>query len=441
MQDYFYTLADFIGSKLLKDEIYLGEFSGEQSDFIRFNRGQIRQPSRVEQYYLELDLIRGDRHAIGKLTLSSQLSLDQDRIVTLLAKLRDQLPYVPADPYLLYATEVQSTESIGHNDLPAIPLVLADIIDTVQHTDFVGIYASGGSFTGFANSLGQRNWHSRYSFNLDWSLYYEKDKAVKSAYAGLTWKKMQLQHKFSNALTQLAVLKHQPRAINPGQYRVYLAPTALYEILQLLSWNGFGLKAQQTKETSLLRMLTEPKQNLHASITLQENTIDGLSPSFQKQGFIKPNQVTLIQQGVYQSALVSPRSAKEYAVPTNGANDEESPTSLDLAAGDFSQLNIVEALDTGIYINNLWYLNYSDRAAGRLTGMTRFATFWVEHGEIIAPLNVMRFDETIYHLLGSQLIALTAERELIINTNTYEKRSDHSVKLPGALIAAVSFTL
>jgi predicted Zn-dependent protease len=441
MQDYFYTLADFIGAQLLKEEIYLCEFSGEQSDFIRFNRGQIRQPSRVEQYYLELDLIRGNRHAIGKLTLSSQLSLDQDRIVTLLSKLRDQLPHVPADPYLLYATEVQSTESIGRNDLPETQFVLADIIDTAQNTDFVGFYASGGSFTGFANSLGQRNWHSRYSFNLDWSLYYEKDKAVKSAYAGFAWEKIQLQNKFSNALTQLEVLKHQPRVIKPGEYRVYLAPTALYEILHLLCWDGFGLKAQRTKKTPLLQMLTEPKQTLHSSVTLRENTSDGLSPSFQKQGFIKPNQVTLIQQGAYHFALVSPRSAKEYVIPTNGANDEESPTSLDLAAGDFSQLNTLEALDTGIYVNNLWYLNYSDRAAGRLTGMTRFATFWVERGEIIAPLNVMRFDETIYHLLGSQLITLTTERELIINTNTYEKRSDQTAKLPGALIAAVSFTL
>ena len=37
-------------------------------------------------------------------------------------------------------------------------------------------------------------------------------------------------------------------------------------------------------------------------------------------------------------------------------------------------------LDTGIYVNNLWYLNYSDRPAGRITGMTRFATLWVEEG-------------------------------------------------------------
>ena len=37
-----------------------------------------------------------------------------------------------------------------------------------------------------------------------------------------------------------------------------------------------------------------------------------------------------------------------------------------------------------VYVNNVWYLNYSDRSACRMTGMTRFATFWVEHGVIQA---------------------------------------------------------
>ena len=61
-------------------------------------------------------------------------------------------------------------------------------------------------------------------------------------------------------------------------------------------------------------------------------------------------------------------------------------------------------------MNNVWYLNYSDRSACRMTGMTRFATFWVEHGVIQAPLNVMRFDESIYRMLGEHLLGLTAER-------------------------------
>jgi len=188
-------------------------------------------------------------------------------------------------------------------------------------------------------------------------------------------------------------------------------------------------------------MLEEPAQHLHPNVTLLENTADGIAPAFQSKGFIKPPQVPLINQGVYQQTLVSPRSAKEYGVDTNGANDEETPTSLDMAAGDFPASEVLKTLDTGCYINNLWYLNYSDRAAGRMTGMTRFATFWVEKGEIVAPLNVMRFDETLYNILGNHLIALTAEREFIMEADTYENRSTNSVHLPGALVEEFTFTL
>jgi predicted Zn-dependent protease len=73
--------------------------------------------------------------------------------------------------------------------------------------------------------------------------------------------------------------------------------------------------------------------------------------------------------------------------------------------------------------------------------MTRFASFWVENGEIKAPLNVMRFDETLYNMLGEKLIALTAERAFIMATDTYEIRSTDSMRLPGALIDGFTFTL
>jgi predicted Zn-dependent protease len=188
-------------------------------------------------------------------------------------------------------------------------------------------------------------------------------------------------------------------------------------------------------------MLEAPKQQLHPSVTLLENTAAGIAPAFQSKGFLKPEQVTLIENGVYHATLVSPRSSKEYGVATNGANDEETPGSLDLAAGNFPQGEVLKSLDRGLYINNLWYLNYSDRAAGRMTGMTRFATFWVEGGEIVAPLNVMRFDETLYHILGDHLIALTAEREFIMEPDTYDLRSTNSVRLPGALVEDFALTL
>jgi predicted Zn-dependent protease len=185
----------------------------------------------------------------------------------------------------------------------------------------------------------------------------------------------------------------------------------------------------------------EHGERLSPAVTLVENTADGTAPMFQGDGFVRPPRVTLIDRGALAEPLVSPRSAKEYGYPANGAHGSESPESLDLAAGTLPAADALDALGDGLYIGNLWYLNYSDRPGGRITGMTRFATFKVEGGRIVAPVNPLRFDDTIYRMLGEKLAGLTAERELLLSTSTYDERSTASARLPGALIEGLRFTL
>jgi predicted Zn-dependent protease len=440
MREYFYTLADTITGLLKGDEIYTCTFRSEDSDFVRFNQSALRQAGTVAQRFLNLDLVRGQRHAATDVALSGDLEEDRARLTQAVAELREQLPYLPEDPYLLYATEVQSSVHEGENALPDSASAVAAVLDAGRGRDLVGFYAAGCIYAGFANALGQRNWFASYSFNCDWSFYYQADKAVKTAYAGFVWEPDEFARKVATAVEQLEQLRQAPRTIPPGHYRVYLAPAALDDVLHTLAWGGFGLKDHRTKQTTLLKMVEEGVR-LHPAVTLRENTRDGVAPNFQRAGFIKPDQVTLIEAGTFRDCLVSPRSAKEYGVPTNGAANGETPQSLDLAAGDIPRQDVLQCLDTGVYINNVWYLNYSDRSACRMTGMTRFATFWVEHGVIQAPLNVMRFDESLYRMLGEHLLGLTNERDFLLSTSTYHQRSTGSSRVPGALVDDFHFTL
>ena len=427
-------------AKLQGDEVFLATFSGEQSEFVRFSHDSVRQAGSVVQRYFTLDLIRGQRHVRSTITLSGEPTLDRGRVDALIGELREQLPHLPEDPYLLYATEPHDSEVIGDNIVPNREDALEQILKAGEGRDLVGIYAQGGIFKGFANSFGQRNWFSSYSFNFDWSFYHQKDKAVKSNYAGFAWDIGEFGRKVQAAVDQLAILAKRPKTIQPGQYRIYLAPAALVEFAGMLNWGGFSLKAHRTKSTPLLKMIEEGAR-LNPAVTLRENTHEGIAPNFQSSGFIKPDAITLIEKGQYRDTLVSPRSAKEYGVPTNGANGGESPESLDMDGGDIPRDDVLKRLDTGIYINQLWYLNYSDRPACRITGMTRFATFWVENGKIRAPLNVMRFDETTYHVLGENLAGLTKERDFMPDPHTYEARSTESSRLPGAIVDKFAFTL
>jgi Predicted Zn-dependent proteases and their inactivated homologs len=440
MRDYFHQIADFLESRLLSGEIFTCGFAAEKSNFVRFNHGTVRQAGVVTQHSITLDLIEGRHHASGTLSLSGELKQDCSRIVRMIDELRKLRAEIPDDPYLLYATDPRSTERIQENRLPEPQHVLKTLLASGRGLDLVGIYAAGPIYRGFANSLGQRNWYASHSFSLEWSLYHQGDKAVKSSYAGFEWNSKEYEHKLNLAREQFGVVKEPARTIPPGRYRVYLTPRALMQVMDMLAWGGFSLRAHCTRTTPLLRMIEEGAR-LHPSVSIRENSRNGIAPNFQAAGFIRPDEVTLIDHGAYASCLASPRSALEYGFATNGASDAEAPLSLDMDPGNMPMDEVMERLDTGLYVSNLWYLNYSHRSACRMTGMTRFATFWVEKGRIQAPLNVMRFDDTIYRILGENLLGSTQERELILDPSTYECRSTRSARLPGVLVEDFTFTL
>jgi predicted Zn-dependent protease len=131
--------------------------------------------------------------------------------------------------------------------------------------------------------------------------------------------------------------------------------------------------------------------------------------------------------------------AAEYGVTPDA--EVEGTRSLAIAAGDVPEREMLARLDTGIYVDHLWYGNFSDWNDCRVTATTRYASFWVEGGEITAPIPTMRLNETIYHLLGDGLMGLTRERESIVDPGTYEWRSLSSQRLPGALIDRVAFAM
>jgi predicted Zn-dependent protease len=440
MKNHFFGLADFVQSLAAPGEVLASGFSAESSDFIRFNRSAVRQATAVKQARWTLSLIRDGRRVDATTTLSGVPAGDREQLKAMLGTLRDGIGEAPADPYLMLPETVNSTEREATGEIPDAALVIDAVLDAGRGLDLVGFYAGGPIFEGFANSLGQRNWQRVDNFNFEWCLYHDRDKAVKTSCSGARWEARDFASRMAFAREQLALLARPARTLEPGHYRAYLAPAAMEDVVGILSWGGFSLKSQRTKHSPLIRM-ADGTASFDPRVTIAENNADGLAAGFQRDGFVRPGRVELIRQGRLADALVSPRSAREYGVATNGANAEESPDSLDVAAGELPRAKVLEALDRGIYVGNLHYLNFSDRPACRLTGMTRFASFWVEGGAIVAPLNVMRFDDTAFRMLGSELEALTAERELLLQGGTYGARNTASLRTPGALLRDFALTL
>jgi predicted Zn-dependent protease len=439
MQQQFMEMADFLSSLLTGDEILTTYINAENSDFVRFNHAKVRQPGSVTQANIQIRLINGKRQSSVTVGLVGDVEQDKSQLKQQLLGLRELLPHLPEDPHLLINTDVQSSEQIAQNELPETADLVDGIMDASKGLDCVGVLASGSNFRGFANSLGQRNWFASHNFNWDWSLYHSVDKAVKSSYAGKRWEQEVFSEKMRSAKIQLGLLEKPSKTLSPGEVRAYLSPVALGELLSLLGWGGFGISSHKNKTTPLLPLLEG--ETLSPKFSLKEDVAGGIAPDFQSDGFRRPAEVSLVENGKLTGTLISPRSAMEYGLQTTGSDAGENPDSLSVLGGELDPNKVLETLDTGVYIGNLWYLNYSDRTAGRMTGMTRFATFWVENGEVVAPLNVMRFDDTILRMLGSELEALTKTPETLLSASTYFNRSTSSARLPGAILKNFAFTL
>jgi predicted Zn-dependent protease len=344
MEDYFQSLAAVVQDMLQAGECFTASLDAEETDFVRMNRGKVRQPGTVSQRYLVLRLIRGTRHAEHSLSLTGDLRADGNAVRDAVAGLRAVLPELADDPLLLLPTEVRSGRNVRDTPLPAAETVIDEVLAAADGLDLVGIYAAGPVWRGFANSEGQRNWHATNTFNLQWSLYHRADKAVKTGHAGFAWDSAAFEHKMELARQRLALITRPSRVLAPGKYRAYLAPSAMEDIAALLCWGGFSGRALATQQSALAKMRTG--QSLDRRVTLVEDTEGGVAPAFQAEGFARPSRVPLVTGGELVGSLVSPRTAREFDLAENGANGAEMPESLAMTGGTLALDDALAALDT-----------------------------------------------------------------------------------------------
>ena len=440
MKSYFKKVSEYLFNSLESNEILILNFDAEQTDFVRFNHAKIRQAGNVDQATLTLSLVYKRKSLNSVIRLSLDYQKDSILLLRTLYYLRREIPELPQDPYLMYERNLNSFDRETKNKSLDSFNITDSILQGCHSLDMVGILSTGAIMKGFSNSLGQFNWHESQSFNFDWSMYTDTGKAIKQNYSDQVWDQNIFSSLLDESKQKLQVIDNKEQTIQPGEYRVYLSPSALNEIVDMLSWGGFSYKANKIG-SSPLHLMMKGEKKLNKIVSFTEDLTNGISPKFHSDGFIKPDTTELIINGEYKSSLISPRSALEYSVNHNAAEYYESPVSINLKEGAISNDNILATLKDGIYISNLWYLNFSDLNNGRITGLTRFGCFKVSNGEYQGPINTMRFDETVYNIFGDKLIGLTNNKQLLIDSSTYEERSTHSSTIPGAIVEDFKMTL
>lgn len=436
----FNRLIESLLIKKAEDEQFTVRLSSEISQFTRFNHAKVRQTGCVADGWIELTLMQNQRNSVRQFPFTGNWEVDWQLAYSALQELRDELILLPIDPYLVLPSGNNTSREIHSGNLLVAEAVVPTVLELVAELDFTGIYAGGLVVKAYGDSNGQKHWFATDSFTLDYSLFSTSGQAVKGTFAGSDWDKSAYIAKISEAKKQLELLSRPAKELPRGQYKTYFAPAAVADLLMMLSWGAVS-EADIQQGNSALAALSRQEKQLSPAFNLKENFHRGLVPRFNELGEIAAPELPVIEKGHLVNTLVNSRTAKEYQKIANGANGSETLRAPEVTTGNLVFEQILSSLDTGLYVSNLHYLNWSDRHTGRITGMTRYACFWVENGEIIAPIENLRFDESLYRFWGENLVDLTNFQEFIPEVGTYDSRQLGGSLVPGMLVEDFTYTL
>jgi len=426
--------------ELLKGEQAAISYQAERSVFMRFNGGKVRQSGTVEQADLGIKMWRGAKTYQVQLALSGDLAADDELVGEAIGKARALMPLLPDDPYQAIPEAALTSDARYPGKLLAEAEIASRILDPASGMDFTGLYSQGLMCRAAANSAGARHWFQTETFLVDYSAWLPNGRAVKSSYAGRTWSDADYASRILETKRSLENLDKPQKALEPGKYRAFITADALNEVVTFFSWNGFGERDLRQGESAYIAM-REGRETMSKKFGFSQDFTLGVQPAFNDDGELAPERLPIVAGGAIANTIISSRTARQYSLKANGAGDAEDVRSVSIDAGDLPEADALKALGTGIYVSNFHYLNWSDTQAARITGMTRFACLWVENGKIVAPIKDMRWDESLYNMLGAKLEAVTRERHLIVESMTYERRQVGGSLVPGILVDGLSFTL
>ncbi|MGE3275740.1 MAG: TldD/PmbA family protein [Vicinamibacterales bacterium] len=201
------------------------------------------------------------------------------------------------------------------------------------------------------------------------------------------------------ALTEVAADKalksRQPRALEPGNYTVILEPrpAARYLSLMLQSLQARTaeegrsfMSGKQRGETRLGEKVFGDNVTIRSDIgnpVLRQTPIgdDGLPA--------KP--ITWIEKGVVKNLFYDRYWAdKQKKAPTATMPG----MSLVMEGGDSTVEEMIKSTRRGLLVSFFWYIRGVDPMTLLFTGMTRDGLFLIENGEIVAPVQNFRWNES-----------------------------------------------
>ncbi len=197
-----------------------------------------------------------------------------------------------------------------------------------------------------------------------------------------------------------AIRSRHPRTIEPGEYEVVLEPPAVAELLDYTAYAGLsGLSVLE--ERSFLNEL-QGQRVLDPKLSIWDDGHDrgGIPIPFDFEGVPK-RRVLFVDRGTLREAVYDSVTGRRAGVRSTGhalpAPNTYGPLPMHLVmgVGDHTRDEMIADIERGLWITRFWYVNIVHPLSVTLTGTTRDGTFLIENGEVVGPVENLRFTQSV----------------------------------------------
>jgi hypothetical protein len=119
----FNQLMDALMPQLTEGEAITVGLVAEESEFTRFNHAKVRQTGSIENGSMAVTLMANGRSATESITFTGEKEADWPLLMTALQTLRDELPQLPEDPYIVLPEGNDHSRDVYDGELLAMDAI------------------------------------------------------------------------------------------------------------------------------------------------------------------------------------------------------------------------------------------------------------------------------------------------------------------------------
>jgi PmbA protein len=243
-------------------------------------------------------------------------------------------------------------------------------------------------------------------------------------------------NELASEVIEKAQRNQNAQPVEPGVYEVVLEEYAVAEMLEFMSFIGFGALAVQ-EERSFMKL---GEKITGDQVSIWDDGLDrtGIPASFDFEGVPK-QRVDLITRGVASGLVYDMQTATKAGRQSTGhglpAPNTEGPFAVNLfmLPGTAAKADLMRDIKRGIWVTRFWYVRVVEPKQSVITGMTREGTFLIENGKITRPVKDLRFTQSILEAFQGTL-ALSRSTKLQVSEYLGASR------VPAVRLKAFDFT-